>query len=255
MPGYPTILAHATGRFGRGAAVHLFAATFALVLSVTPCVSAVHSSETARLCDRAARVAAKARNVPFDVLQAISRAETGRTNAGRLEPWPWTVNMEGTGKWFASEDEARAYVFRHFKRGARSFDVGCFQVNYKWHGAAFRSIDDMFDPVMNADYAAKFLLELHDEFGSWSAAAGAYHSRTQSHARTYAARFDKIRAATAGQQQLPVVAEHVPARGPSPVFASGASAPLISGGAARLGSLVPISRIADSSGRSFVLIN
>ncbi|MDU9006580.1 transglycosylase SLT domain-containing protein [Sedimentitalea todarodis] len=255
MPEYPNIFERAASRLGQSVGRHLFAATFALVLSTAPGVSAEHSAETSRLCDRAARLAAKSRNVPYDVLQAISRAETGRTAEGRLEPWPWTVNMEGTGKWFASEDEARAYVFRHFKRGARSFDVGCFQVNYKWHGAAFRSIDDMFDPVINADYAAKFLLELYDEFGSWSAAAGAYHSRTQTHARTYAARFDEIRAATAGQRQIPVVAEHAPVRGPSTVFASGAPAPLISGGAARMGSLVPISRTAVSTGRSFVLIN
>ncbi|MEY8828758.1 transglycosylase SLT domain-containing protein [Sedimentitalea sp. XS_ASV28] len=189
--------------------------------------------------------------MPFDVLQAISRAETGRTSDGRLEPWPWTVNMEGAGKWFATEDEARAYVFRHFKRGARSFDVGCFQVNYKWHGAAFRSIDEMFDPVMNADYAARFLRELFVEFGTWSAAAGAYHSRTRKHAKTYAARFDRIRAETAGDQ-FPVVAEQAPVRTPSSVFASGAPAPLIAGGAARLGSLVPMS---GPGGRSFVRIN
>lgn len=210
------------------------------------------ASDTGRLCDRAAHVAAKARNVPLDVLQAISRAETGRESNGRLEPWPWTVNMEGIGKWFATEDEARAFVFRHFKRGARSFDVGCFQVNYKWHGAAFRSIDDMFDPVMNADYAARFLRDLYQEFGDWSAAAGAYHSRTQKHARTYAARFDRIRADSTGRPHRVVEPDPVPSRGPSSVFVSTAPAPLLAGGATRLGSLVPMS---GSSGRGFVLIN
>lgn len=255
MPDCSTALAMVVSRFGRGPALGLMATVLAVVVSVGPCAGAGRASETAMLCDQAARVAAKARNVPYDVLQAISRAETGRTAAGRLDPWPWTVNMEGTGKWFNSEDEARAYVFRHFKRGARSFDVGCFQVNYKWHGAAFRSIDDMFDPVMNADYAAKFLLDLYHEFGTWSAAAGAYHSRTQSHARTYTARFEKIRADTAEYRDLPPVVRHAPARGPTHVLASGAPAPLISGGAARLGSLVPISGATGSVGRSFVLIN
>lgn len=255
MPRYPNVLVDVVNRLGRDTAMSLYAAAFALALPMAAGASAVHSSEIAGLCDRAARVAARSRDVPYDVLQAISRAETGRSAAGGLEPWPWTVNMEGAGKWFASEDEARAYVFRHFKRGARSFDVGCFQVNYKWHGAAFRSIDDMFDPVLNADYAAKFLLELYDEFGSWSAAAGAYHSRTQSHARSYTARFDKIRAETIARGDIPLVAERAPVRGPSPVFASGAPAPLISDGVASLGSLVPISRRAESAGRSFVLIN
>src|SRR5699024_6482524 len=97
--------------------------------------------------DRAARQAARAHDVPLDVLRAISRAETGRPRQGGLQPWPWTVNMEGRGRWFDNADAARAYVFAHFKAGARSFDVGCFQINYRWHGDAFRSIDEMFDPV------------------------------------------------------------------------------------------------------------
>jgi soluble lytic murein transglycosylase-like protein len=63
-------------------------------------------------------------------------------------------------------------------RGARSYDVGCFQINYRWHGQHFASLDQMFDPDANAAYAARFLSELYAEFGDWSRAAGAYHSRT-----------------------------------------------------------------------------
>ena len=85
--------------------------------------------------------------------------------------------MKGTGLWFETEDAARAYVYEHFKRGARSFDVGCFQINYKWHHEAFASIEQMFDPMANALYAARFLGALKAEKGSWVEAAGAYHSR------------------------------------------------------------------------------
>lgn len=254
MPGYPKVLPSAC-RFAHTIVLCSLALVVAATLCAAPCVAAVHTTETARLCDQAARAAARSRNVPYDVLHAISRAETGRTTEGRLQPWPWTVNMEGTGKWFATEDEARAYVFRHFKRGARSFDVGCFQVNYKWHGAAFRSIDDMFDPVLNADYAAKFLLDLYHEFGNWSDAAGAYHSRTQSHARTYAARFDEIRATASAGRDAPTAGERVRGSGPSPIFARTASTPLIAGDPARLGSLVPISPQPGSTMRSLALIN
>ncbi|WP_093036171.1 transglycosylase SLT domain-containing protein [Roseovarius azorensis] len=144
-------------------------------------------------CDIAARHAAALTDVPLSVLLSITRVETGRTEGGRLEPWPWTVNMEGKGHWFDNRDAARAFVHTEFQRGARSFDVGCFQVNYKWHGDAFRSIDHMFDPTENALYAAKFLAGLYAESGDWSAAAGAYHSRTPHYARKYRARFDRIR--------------------------------------------------------------
>jgi hypothetical protein len=136
--------------------------------------------------------------VPLAVLQAISLTETGRKRAGQFRPWPWTVNMEGKGLWFDTQDDARAYVYSQYKRGARSFDVGCFQINYKWHGQAFASIDAMFDPVANAVYAAEFLRGLRAEEGSWSAAAGAYHSRTPEFAEKYRERFDRIHDTLAG---------------------------------------------------------
>ena len=63
-------------------------------------------------CDRAARRASRLEGVPLDVLKAISRVETGRAKNGRLEPWPWTVNVEGRGYWFATEP---ATVFPSWK--------------------------------------------------------------------------------------------------------------------------------------------
>lgn len=206
--------------------------------------------EISRLCDRAAITASRTENVPLDVLRAISRTETGRTGKSGLQPWPWTVNMEGTGRWFATEDEARAYVFKHFKRGARSFDVGCFQINYKWHGAAFRSIDDMFDPTLNAQYAASFLKELYQEFGNWSEAAGAFHSRTPENARRYATRFDSIRNRLnpdTGIPLLPVGAQQNQTIAQEPK-------PLLRGGSLTMGSLVPITQHAAAGPRPFVII-
>ena len=166
-------------------------AAIALVLLVTGPVQAsvAHSA----ICEHVAVEAAGRTGVPLDVLRAISLTETGRKSGGAFRPWPWTVNMEGEGLWFDAEDDARAYVYKEYKRGARSFDVGCFQINYKWHGQAFASIDEMFDPYANAFYAAKLLRELHAETGSWSKAAGAYHSRTPELAEKYRARFDRIR--------------------------------------------------------------
>ncbi|MEM6303405.1 MAG: transglycosylase SLT domain-containing protein [Pseudomonadota bacterium] len=149
--------------------------------------------DPAQVCDRAARRAAQEVGVPFDVLRAITRTETGRTRGGAMQPWPWTVNMEGHGVWFDTEDQAQVYVYRHFREGARSFDVGCFQINYKWHGTAFSSIEEMFDPVKNARYAAQFLRKLHAELGGWDRAVGAYHSRTHAYAQRYLEKYQSVR--------------------------------------------------------------
>jgi hypothetical protein len=146
------------------------------------------------LCDQAAARAATASGVPLSVLRAIALTETGRNKHGAFRPWPWTVNMEGRGVWFDTYEEARSYVSKHRERGARSYDVGCFQINYRWHGQHFSSIDQMFDPDANALYAARFLSQLYAELGDWSRAAGAYHSRTPSFAGRYRERFDRIRA-------------------------------------------------------------
>ncbi|MEO1551434.1 MAG: lytic transglycosylase domain-containing protein, partial [Pseudomonadota bacterium] len=157
------------------------------------------TQDTAAQCARAGAFAARRTGVPIDVLRAISLTETGRNLNGDLQPWPWTVNMEGKGVWFDTRAEALAYAKQHHARGATSFDVGCFQINHRWHGQHFSSIEEMFDPVMGALYAARLLRGLHLEFGSWSKAAGAYHSRTPKFATRYRARFDQVLASLGGQ--------------------------------------------------------
>lgn len=165
-----------------------------LVWAIVTQVHASPSHASAQgVCDLVARQAAHESGVPLTVMKAITRTETGRVQAGRLTPWPWTVNMEGAGHWFENRAEAEAYVAKHHARGARSYDVGCFQINYRWHGQHFTSVQAMFDPLTNARYAARFLTELHSETGDWSEAAGAYHSRTPKYAERYRTRFDRIR--------------------------------------------------------------
>lgn len=189
-------------------------------------------SQAATQCDAAAIRAAQETGVPLDVLRTITRIETGRTRAKQFQPWPWTVNMQGHGIWFDTEAQAQVYVFRHFKQGARSFDIGCFQINYKWHGHAFTSIEDMFDPLVNARYAASFLRKLYREHGDWNKAVGAYHSRTHKHAKRYLKRYKHLR------RNLPTVPKET------------ARVPLVLGRSAeQRGSLVPDS--ADSRASLF----
>ena len=133
------------------------------------------------------------------MLHAISLTETGRAQGGRLRPWPWAINREGQGYWFGSRDEALAFAKASVAAGRTSFDVGCFQINYFWHGRNFPSLEAMFDPETGADYAASFLKALYQERGDWSAAAGAYHSQLPERAGVYRTRFDRILAGLGGQ--------------------------------------------------------
>ena len=153
----------------------------------------------AELCERAILNGARRGGVPVEVLHAVALTETGRKQDGKLRAWPWAINREGKGYWFDSREEALAFAKTSLAEGRRSFDVGCVQINYRWHGHAFPSIEDMFDPEWTATYAAQFLRTLYEERGDWAAAAGAYHSLTPELAQKYSARFRTLLAGPASE--------------------------------------------------------
>ncbi len=221
----------------------------AMVAWATPGAPALATVNDAQICDSAAQDAARKTGVPMAVLRAISLTETGRQSDGAFRPWPWTVNMEGKGVWFDSRRQALDFVAQNFRRGARSFDVGCFQLNYKWHGQAFSSVEQMFDPTENALYAAQYLRELFAEKGNWIDAAGAYHSRTPKFANRYKKRFQDILAGLSGDlpdfRNSVLVATAVSPQSTVPQAVVRLNTfPLLTGGATRaasLGSLMPAS--------------
>lgn len=147
-------------------------------------------ADDSALCVNAAQDAADLSGVPVSVLLAIALTETGTTRDGETRPWPWTVNVGGEGYWFETASAAEQFARETLDRGTQSFDVGCFQLNYRWHGENFVSIEQMFDPMANATYAASFLNELNETRNDWSAAAGAYHSQNEQFASRYRNRFD-----------------------------------------------------------------
>ncbi len=233
-------------------------ALLVLVLAAFPAARGWASVDVSAICERAARIGAQRTGVPLSVLRTISLAETGRKSGGAFRPWPWTVNMEGRGVWFDTRQEALDFVRQNFRRGARSFDVGCFQLNYRWHGQAFGSVEQMFDPAAGAIYAANFLKQLFAEKGNWVDAAGAYHSRTPEFANRYKARFARLLAKNGNQDgAVPAVlamgasAEPVPAVPPARIRLN--NFPLLRGatsGPASLGSLMPAT--AGAGARRFI---
>ena len=78
-------------------------------------------------------------------------------------------------------------------RGIRNIDVGCMQINLMHHADAFPSLEDAFDPRLNADYAASFLRQLYQEVRGWSLAVGYYHSRTRENWSRYRLKVYKLR--------------------------------------------------------------
>ncbi len=149
------------------------------------------------LCEAAAERAAVEVGVPSDVLRTIALVETGRNHDGRIRPWPWAANLDGQGHWFDTREQALAFASQALAQGRDSLDLGCFQINWRWHGTAFDAPGAVLDPMESERYAARFLRRLHAELGDWEAAAGAYHSRTPAFASRYRARFARMRATLA----------------------------------------------------------
>lgn len=131
-------------------------------------------------CARAALYAAEKSDVPADILLAITVVETQHDGTA----WPWTVNHGGRGHWFPSAAEAEQAAVAILASGGMA-DLGCFQINTRWHGSAFASVTQMLDPVENALYAARYLRHLQGDTGDWHAAIAAYHSRDPIRGQAY----------------------------------------------------------------------
>lgn len=183
-----------------------FARCLALLIALAPApgpvaagparVQPVAADPAESLCAAAADLAAAATGVPRGVLQAVMLAESGRRGAASASGWPWAVNQAGAGTYHPDRRSALAAVNAALAAGARNIDLGCFQLNWRWHGAAFDGPEAMLDPVRNAAHAARFLRDLHAEFGDWHAATGAYHSRDPDRAARYAGRVAALMAAS-----------------------------------------------------------
>ncbi len=197
-----------------------------LLLTAGPCFA---SFDAGQVCDAAATTAAQETGVPLDVLRAIARVETGRDRGDGLTPWPWTVNHAGDGSFFDTAAEAVAYADAALTEGDDRLDIGCFQINIRWHAHFFPSLDVMMDPVANALHAARYLMQLYRESGDWADAVAAYHSRDTDRATAYLRKFETAYAALAAASPPE----------PAPVVKVNQFPLLLAGAPGGAGSLVP----------------
>ena len=146
------------------------------------------------LCAVAADKAGAEYGVGYDLLQTIAVVESGRFDKlhNQFVSWPWTVNANGKGYYYTSKEEAVAAVKSFQRQGITSIDVGCMQINLKYHGEAFASIEDALNPETNVRYSAKFLRNLYNRNGyNWKKAAKRYHSGNSEQGEIYSKRLEK----------------------------------------------------------------
>ncbi len=139
-----------------------------LVLATSTC-DAVASTGA---CEREIQAAAAKYSIPEGILYSVGLTETGRK--GSLQPF--AMNVEGKPMFFDSEADAlRAFVNAR-RQGAKLIDIGCMQINQHFHGENFSSVQAMFNPRANVEYAARFLSNLRDRHETWTMAVARYHA-------------------------------------------------------------------------------
>jgi soluble lytic murein transglycosylase-like protein len=136
--------------------------------SFTPAVAA----SPANVCEVEMRAAAARYGVPLGVLYAVGLTESGRKESLQ----PFAMNIGGEAYFAAGLDDALRHFARARARGIELIDIGCMQINHRYHAAHFASVAAMFDPHANVDYAAQFLKQLRRREGSWTLAVARYHA-------------------------------------------------------------------------------
>lgn len=144
-------------------------------------------------CEQMAAQTAALLGIPEGLMPAIARVETGLKQGDRgVRAWPWTLNVQGKGYYFKTRKEALDKLKAVLKEGVRNVDVGCMQINYRWHAENFASVEEMMTPEANTRYAAKFLTRLKKRHGSWEEATKHYHSADSDRGTAYLGRVNRV---------------------------------------------------------------
>jgi soluble lytic murein transglycosylase-like protein len=130
------------------------------------------ASASTGACEREIQSAAAKYGIPEGILYSVGLTETGRK--GSL--YPYAMNVEGKALFPPSEQAALRQFDTASRGGAKLIDIGCMQINHYFHGENFSSVEEMFDPHRNVEYAAKFLRNLHDRHETWTMAVARYHA-------------------------------------------------------------------------------
>jgi hypothetical protein len=149
---------------------------FFILIIFSP-INVFASVKTNLVCEKIIKNIESLTGIPEGLLLGIGKTEAGRIiDKKELRVWPWTVNHAGKSLFFDNKKQMKNYVLKHLTKGDNNLDVGCMQVNLKWHKHNFKKVNDMISPEPNISYAASFLVQLKNKYGNWNEAIKNYHS-------------------------------------------------------------------------------
>ena len=122
-------------------------------------------------------------NLPNKLLTSIALVESG-IKKSEFKSWPWTLNVSGKSMYFDNKSETIEYLKSNIDL-KKSIDVGCMQINTKYHLKNFKDLSHLVEPEENVKYAAIYLLKLYKKYKSWNEAVSRYHSSIPKRKRKY----------------------------------------------------------------------
>lgn len=131
--------------------------TFLLAATVVSCLATASNSAAFSLEGTAWQL--HSQGVDPNLLYAIALAESQREIDGLVRPWPWSLNVQGKGRYFETREEAEAFLSETLATGIRNVDIGPMQINYSWHGHRVLNPADLFDIQTSVRVGADILSE------------------------------------------------------------------------------------------------
>lgn len=145
----------------------------AVVLVTGFCACIAHAQEVP---PPAYQLAAQRAGIPSTVLYAVALQESGIRRNGRIVPWPWSLNVAGQSRRFATRTDACAALQQAMRSTPHTrIDAGLGQINLGYHKQRYARACDLLDPYRNLAIAAEILKEQHAPGEDWLLAIGRYH--------------------------------------------------------------------------------
>ena len=126
----------------------------------------------------------KVYKLPNKLLTSISLVESGIFKGNDVSSWPWALNINGHSKYFKNKEETISFLKKNLPK-SKNIDIGCMQINYKFHGHKFEDLDHILNPEENVKYAAQFLKKLFKRHKSWNEEISRYHSSKPKRKKKY----------------------------------------------------------------------
>ena len=115
--------------------------------------------------------------IPVGLLGAIAKVESDTRE--------FAVNVNGRAIYANTLAEAITIAKAQINTGRQNIDIGVMQLNWRWHGKQFSSLEEMLAPEKNIAYAAGLLGSLYRQHGNWQTAIRHYHSANLKYSRKY----------------------------------------------------------------------